>query len=127
MKKTDKKAALLKTLQAELNRRTQTENEAIRLISSGECEKAIELLESLDDQIVKDIEAEMDRLDQEPEEETDETEDAESDEQAKQFLRVFLLDVWSHLVVALQRKDTASFEWVIQRHAEKLIKLQNER
>jgi len=126
MKKIDKKTELLKKLQAELDRRRQVENEAIRLISSGECEKACELLDSLDDQIVKDIDAKLDNLDQESEE-TDETEDTESDEQAKQFLRVFLLDVWSHLVVALQRKDTASFEWVIQRHAEKLIKLQNER
>ena len=121
MKKTDKKAALLKTLQAELNRRRQVENEAIRLISSGECEKACELLDSLDDQIVKDIDAKLDNLDQESEE----TEDVESNEQTKQFLRKFLLDTWAHLVVALQQKDVASFEWVIQRHAEKLSKLQN--
>lgn len=124
MKKIDKKTELLKKLQAELDRRRQVENEAIRLISSGECEKACELLDSLDDQIVKDIDAKLDNLDQESEE-TDETEDVESNEQTKQFLRKFLLDTWAHLVVALQQKDVASFEWVIQRHAEKLSKLQN--
>lgn len=124
MKKIDKKTELLKKLQTELDRRMQIENEAIRLISNGECEKATELLESLDDQIVKDIETE---LDQEPEEETDEAETEESDESAKQFLRDFLLDVWAHLVVALQQKNIASFEWVIQRHAEKLLKLQKGR
>ena len=71
MKKIDKKTELLKKLQAELDRRRQVENEAIRLISSGECEKACELLDSLDDQIVKDIDAKLDNLDQESEE-TDE-------------------------------------------------------
>ena len=125
MKKIDKKTELLKKLQTELDRRTQVENEAIRLISGGECGKAAELLKSLDDQIVKDIETEMDKLDQKPEKETDEAEAREADEQAKQFLRDFLLDTWAHLVIALQQKNIASFEWVIQRHAEKLLKLRN--
>lgn len=127
MKKIDRKAELLKKLQTEIDRRTQVENEAISLISGGEHEKAKELLESLDDQIVKEIQSELDKLDQEPEEETDEADTEESDEPAKQFLRDFLLDVWAHLVIALQTKNIASFEWVIQRHAERLLKLQKGR
>ena len=127
MKKIDRKVELLKKLQTEIDRRTQVKNEVISLISGGEHEKARELLESLDDQIAKDIIAELDRLDQEPEEETDEAEAEESDEPEKQFLRDFLLDVWAHLVIALQTKNIASFEWVIQRHAEKLLKLQKGR
>ena len=115
MKKIDKKTELLKKLQVEQDRRTQVENEADRLICNEEYEKAAELLESLDDQIVRDIEAELDKLDQEPEEEV-ETE--EFDEQAKQFLNI---------VVALRTKSETCFEQVIQRHAEKLLKLQNGR
>ena len=124
MKKIDKKTELLKKLQVEQDRRTQVENEADRLICNEEYEKAAELLESLDDQIVRDIEAELDKLDQEPEEEV-ETE--EFDEQAKQFLRDFLLDIWANIVVALRTKSETCFEQVIQRHAEKLLKLQNGR
>lgn len=61
--KADKKTELLKKLQKELDRRTQIEEEAVRLISNGECEKACELLNTLDDNVVKDIEQELDRLD----------------------------------------------------------------
>ena len=93
----------------------------MRLIEAGECENAVELLKTLDDQIVKDIEAE---LDQESEEKMDEAEIAEPDEQIKQFLRDFLLDIWANIVVALQLKGSACFEQVIQRHVEKLLKLQ---
>lgn len=62
MKKADRKAELLKKLQKELDRRTQVEKEAVKLISNGECEKACELLNTLDDNVVKDIEQELDRL-----------------------------------------------------------------
>ena len=62
MKKADKKSELLKKLQNELDIRTQAEEEAVRLISSGECEKACDLLKALDDSLVKEIERELDAL-----------------------------------------------------------------
>ena len=63
MQKTDRKIELLGKLQEELDRRTQVEEEAVRLISNGECEKACELLSTLDDRIVKSIRQELDQLD----------------------------------------------------------------
>lgn len=65
MKKTDKKAELIKKIQRETDRRTQVENEAIRLIENCEFEKARRLLETINDDIVKEIERELDDLDRE--------------------------------------------------------------
>lgn len=65
MKKADKKAELLKRLREELDRRTQIENEAIHLIGENRIEKAQEILDSIDDSILKEIEQELDRLDME--------------------------------------------------------------
>lgn len=62
MKKTDRKIELLGKLQEELDRRIQVEEEAVRLISNGECEKACELLNALDDSIAKSIRQELDQL-----------------------------------------------------------------
>lgn len=45
---------VIKTLQAELDRKTEIENQAIRLISECRFQEATELLHSLDDSIVKD-------------------------------------------------------------------------
>lgn len=53
------KAELLKKLQEELERRTKLEEKAIRLISDGEHEKAVELLKSIDDSVVKKIMAQI--------------------------------------------------------------------
>lgn len=63
MKKADKKAELIRKLQEELDQRTQVEEEAIRLMENCEFEKAQELLGSLDDSIVKEIERELEQLD----------------------------------------------------------------
>lgn len=65
MKKTDKKAELIKKIQREIDRRTQMENEAIQLIENCEFEKARRLLETINDDIVKEIERELDDLDRE--------------------------------------------------------------
>ena len=54
MQKTDRKIELLGKLQEELDRRTQVEEEAVRLISNGECEKACELLRQELDQLDAD-------------------------------------------------------------------------
>lgn len=65
MNKMDKKTKLLKKLQEELERRTLIEEEAIRLISSGEHEKACTLLETIGNETVKKIERELDALERE--------------------------------------------------------------
>lgn len=64
MRKTDRKVELIRRLQEELDRRTQIENEAVDLISRGECEKAHTLLSMLDDNIVKEISDELDYLEE---------------------------------------------------------------
>lgn len=53
--KLDKKIEVTKKLQEELERRTELETKAIRLISDGKHEKAVELLKSIDDGIIKEI------------------------------------------------------------------------
>ncbi len=65
MNKMDKKTELLKKIQAELERRTLAEEEAVRLISSGEHEKACALLEMIDNETIREIERELDALEQE--------------------------------------------------------------
>lgn len=65
MNKIDRKTELLKKLQEELERRTLAEEEAVRLISSGEHEKACMLLETIDNEKVREIERELDALEQE--------------------------------------------------------------
>lgn len=65
MNKMDKKTELLKKLQEELEQRTLIEEEAIRLISSGEHEKACTLLRTIDNKTIKEIEKELDVLEQE--------------------------------------------------------------
>lgn len=62
MKKIDKKAELIKRLQAERDRRTQLENRAVTMIGNNELEKAIELIHTIDDTVIRDIEKELDRL-----------------------------------------------------------------
>ncbi len=62
MKKIDKKAELIKRLQAERDRRTQLENRAVTMIENNELEKAIELIHMIDDTVIRDIEKELDRL-----------------------------------------------------------------
>ena len=53
MNKIDKRLELLKKLQAEMDRRTQVEEEVYRLISNCEFVKANDLLKTLDDEIIK--------------------------------------------------------------------------
>lgn len=62
MNKMDKKTELLKKLQEELEHRTLVEEEAIRLISSREHEKACTLLDTIDNDTVKKIKRELDAL-----------------------------------------------------------------
>lgn len=65
MTKTEKRAMLIKKMQAEIDRRTELEEEAIELMSNGEFEKATDLLKSIDDGIVKEIEKELNALEEE--------------------------------------------------------------
>lgn len=62
MDRVDKRADLMVKLQQELERRTRVEEEAIRLIGECEFEKANELLKSLNDETIKQIQAELDAL-----------------------------------------------------------------
>lgn len=62
MKKIDKKTELIKRLQAERDRRTQLENKAITMIENRELERAIELLHTIDDAVIRDIEKELEKL-----------------------------------------------------------------
>lgn len=50
----DKKVESVKALQAELDHRTEVENQAIQLISEGRFQEGDDLLNTLDDSIVKD-------------------------------------------------------------------------
>lgn len=50
----DKKTESVKALQAELDHRTEVENQAIQLISECRFQEADDLLRSLNDSIVKD-------------------------------------------------------------------------
>lgn len=62
MKKIDQSTELIKRLQEESDRRTQLENEAIFMIENCEFEKAIALLQTIDDAVIRDIEKELDKL-----------------------------------------------------------------
>lgn len=54
MDKINKNAKAVKALQAETDHRTEVENQAIQLISECRFREANDLLESLDDSIVRD-------------------------------------------------------------------------
>lgn len=55
MSKVDKMMELVKRQQEELGHRTAVEKEAIALIRQGEYQEAKELLQSLDDSILREI------------------------------------------------------------------------
>lgn len=54
MSNTDGRVESVKALQAELDHRTEVENQAIQLISEGRFQEGDDLLNTLDDSIVKD-------------------------------------------------------------------------
>lgn len=60
MKREDKKAEALGRLQKELDRRTQAERQAVQLITDGEYKKACELLDAMDEDPIRAMEAELD-------------------------------------------------------------------
>lgn len=65
MNKIDRKTELLKKLQDEQDRRTRIEEEVVRLISNRENEKACALMETIDNETIREIERELDALKQE--------------------------------------------------------------
>lgn len=75
MNRINKRAELLKKLQEELDHRTQVEKEVVQLIGNCEFEKANDLLATLDDEIVRQIERELDGLHDEKSAENSEDKD----------------------------------------------------
>lgn len=63
MRRVDKRMELVKKLQLELDRRTEIEKEAELLICIGKYKEATELLQALDDNIIKSIAQELDEFD----------------------------------------------------------------
>lgn len=57
-----RKAELIRHQQEEIDRRTRLEDEAIALVSEGRYDEARELMESLDDSILEDIQKEIKAL-----------------------------------------------------------------
>lgn len=80
MNRVDKRSDLMSKLQQELERRTKVEEEAIRLIGECEFEKAMVLLNDLDNEVIRQIQEELDALKVEmPEEESDQGKQKEAD------------------------------------------------
>ncbi len=104
MNKIDKRLELLKKLQVEMDRRTQVEEEVYRLISNCEFVKANDLLKTLDDEIIRQIERELDALDGEDTEESAEgiCADTCEDEQLAAGVADVLID---ELVIEPGRED----------------------
>jgi len=70
MDRIDKRIDLMQKLQEEMDHRTRVEEEAIRLIGECEFEKANALLKSLDDELLRQIQEELNALEGEVSEDT---------------------------------------------------------
>lgn len=63
--KIDKKAELIKRMQEELMHRAEAEEKAVQLISEGRPEEAVELLNSLDDSVIAEMQEEFEAIEEE--------------------------------------------------------------
>lgn len=68
MTKLDKKVELIKRQQAEIDRRNEVEEQATKLICEGRYTEATELLETLDDNVLKELQAEFEAIEETKEE-----------------------------------------------------------
>lgn len=66
MVKIDRKAELIRRMQAEMDHRAKVEEKAVELITEGRHEEAMAQLNSLDDSILAEIQMEMDAMNEEP-------------------------------------------------------------
>ena len=117
MNKIDKRLELLKKLQVEMDRRTQVEEEVYRLISNCEFVKANDLLKTLDDEIIRQIERELDALDGEDTEES--TEGICADTWEDKQLAAGVVDVLvDGLVIEPGREDGAKSTEALQSYTD---------
>ncbi len=117
MNRIDKRLELLKKLQAEMDHRTQIEEEAYRLISNCEFAKANDLLKTLDDEIIRQIERELDELDGEEAEALTESTCAGTCEDEQ--LAAGAVDVLINgLVIEPGREDSAESAEALQNYAD---------
>lgn len=79
MDRIDKRIDLMQKLQEEMDHRTRVEEEAIRLIGECEFEKANALLKSLDDELLRQIQEELNALEGEVSEDTCQGEQKETE------------------------------------------------
>lgn len=118
MRKADKKAELLKKLQEELDKRTQAEEEAARLICECEFEQADVILKSLDDGIAKGIMKELELLDQEMEQDKDPVEEA--CEHVGQVIGDFLVDLMESILIETMTVNKAGLVQTCKAYSQSL-------
>lgn len=108
MNKWEKRMELVKKLQEEIDRRTRVEKAVVVYITAGRFEEANVLLESIDDDIVRKIEKELNEL------------DAEQKEEALTVGADVLVD--HHLMMEKSREAGVSNQEALLRYAERINK-----
>ncbi len=87
MTKSEKRVHLIKQMQDELDRRTKIEKDSEQLMCEGKYKEAKELLDALDDSIIRGIGEELDKLGEAEEEKM-----AQSKEEVKEVRNVSVLN-----------------------------------